>query len=126
MLLLPTFARLEIVAVAAARRRLDERRGRCGHLLVLCVRMAKMMGAEMVEVGAVRRIRHASVRIQHAARVAAGTEGTAAGWRRHGRTVHVQTGILFLPFGATILEPDFHLREIETHSHHVRYTFVRG
>lgn len=121
MLLLASLARSKIVAAAtsaartadaaAATNRLEQgRRCRSRRLLVLCVRVAEMVGAQVVEVRAVRRIRHTGMRIQHAAGVAARTEGAAARRWRHRRTVHVQAGILLLPFGAPVLEPDFHLR----------------
>lgn len=75
----------------------------------LCVRMAQVVGAQVMEVGAVRRIGH-SVRIEHSAAVAAGTEAALRRWR-NGRAVDVKAGILLLPLGATILEPYFYLSE---------------
>lgn len=73
----------------------------------LCVRMAQVMGAEVMEVGAVRWIGH-GVWVEHVSAIAAGSEATLRRWR-NGWAIYVQAGVLFLPFCATVLEPDFYL-----------------
>lgn len=69
-----------------------------------------MMTAERVEVGSVRRVGH-RVRIQKAAGVGTGPEGSATVRRWHRRTVDVHAGVLLFPLGSAVLKPDFYLRE---------------
>jgi len=69
--------------------------------------VAEVVGAQGVEVGAVGRVGH-RVRVQQSAGVRPRAEGAAAG-RGDGGRVDVHAGVLLLPLGAAVLEPDFDL-----------------
>lgn len=78
-----------------------------------------MVTGEVVEVSAVggRRAPKAVVggvrRIQQGAAVRrAPWKATARRGRRHRRAVHVHAGVLLLPFGTSVLEPNLHLKLI--------------
>lgn len=80
--------------------------------LALSLRMwvAQVMCAKMMEIRTVRWIWN-TMRIKHAAGITTRTKSTAWRWWRHGGTVHIKAGILFLPFSSSVLEPNFHLRQ---------------
>lgn len=66
-----------------------------------------MMCAQGVEVGAVWRIGY-RVRIQESAGICPRSKGAAAG-RGDGGGVDIHAGVLLLPLGAAVLEPNFNL-----------------
>lgn len=70
--------------------------------------MAQMMGAQGMEVGSVGRIGH-GMGIQKATGISSWAKGSTRG-RRNGGAVHIHAWVLFLPFSASVLEPDLNLR----------------
>lgn len=76
--------------------------------LGLRVRVTQVVTAKWMKVRTVRRIWH-GMWIEKAAGVRSGTKRSTVR-RRHRRTVHIHSGVLLFPLGATVLKPDFHLR----------------
>jgi len=88
------------------------------------VRVAEVVGAQGVEVGAVGRVGH-RVRVQQSAGVRPRAEGAAAG-RGDGGRVDVHARVLLLPLGAAVLEPDFDLQDKGRNRFLKRFYFTRS
>lgn len=74
--------------------------------------MTKVMPADGMEVRGVRGVGN-RVRIQETTGICPRTETVGRRRRWNSGTVYVHSWVLFLPFSATILKPDFHLEQLE-------------